>query len=88
MHPERRRLARCADCDLLTMIIWPPVPLNDASGASADNPAGYTPMLWRLTFLRPFAFVFAFATLCTSSPALLRRDECCLSIRRRGGVPS
>jgi MFS family permease len=35
--------------------------LNDASGASADNPAGYTPMLWMFLLLSLGGFVFAFA---------------------------
>ena len=35
--------------------------LNDASGASADNPAGYTPMLWMFMILSLFGFVFAYA---------------------------
>jgi MFS family permease len=34
--------------------------LNDANGASAENPAGYTPMLWMFLFLSLFGFVFAF----------------------------
>jgi MFS family permease len=35
--------------------------LNDAYGASAENPAGYTPMLWLFLFLSLFGFVFAYA---------------------------
>jgi MFS family permease len=35
--------------------------LNDASGASADNPGGYRPMLWMFMILSLFGFVFAFA---------------------------
>jgi MFS family permease len=35
--------------------------LNDANGASAENPAGYTPMLWLFLVLSLFGFVFAFA---------------------------
>jgi hypothetical protein len=35
--------------------------LNDASGASAENPAGYTPMLWLFFFLSMFGFAFAYA---------------------------
>jgi len=35
--------------------------LNDANGASADNPAGYRPMLWLFLFLSLFGFVFAYA---------------------------
>jgi MFS family permease len=35
--------------------------LNDASGASAENPAGYRPMLWLFFVLSLFAFVFAAA---------------------------
>jgi MFS family permease len=35
--------------------------LNDANGASAENPAGYTPMLWLFLFLSLFGFVFAHA---------------------------
>jgi MFS family permease len=35
--------------------------LNDASQASAENPAGYTPMLWLFFILSLFGFVFAFA---------------------------
>jgi MFS family permease len=35
--------------------------LNDASGASAENPGGYTPMLWLFLILSLFGFVFAFA---------------------------
>jgi MFS family permease len=35
--------------------------LNDAYGASAENPAGYTPMLWLFLVLSLFGFVFAFA---------------------------
>jgi MFS family permease len=45
----------------LTVINLAAGALNDASGASADNPAGYTPMLWMFMFLSLFAFVFAFA---------------------------
>ncbi len=33
--------------------------LNDASSASADNPAGYAPMLWYFGILAAFALVFA-----------------------------
>ena len=40
--------------------------LNDASGASADNPAGYTPMLMMFMVLSLFGFVFA---------AVLRKRE-------------
>jgi MFS family permease len=35
--------------------------LNDAFQASAENPAGYTPMLWLFFVLSLFGFVFAFA---------------------------
>ena len=35
--------------------------LNDFYGASAENPAGYTPMLWLFLFLSLFGFVFAYA---------------------------
>jgi MFS family permease len=35
--------------------------LNDYSGASETNPAGYTPMLWLFLFLSLFGFVFAYA---------------------------
>lgn len=35
--------------------------LNDASGASAQNPGGYTPMLWLFFLLSLFGFAFAFA---------------------------
>jgi MFS family permease len=35
--------------------------LNDAYGASAENPGGYTPMLWLFLFLSLFGFVFAYA---------------------------
>jgi MFS family permease len=35
--------------------------LNDFYGASAQNPAGYTPMLWLFLFLSLFGFVFAYA---------------------------
>lgn len=35
--------------------------LNDINGASADNPAGYTPMLTFFLVLASFAFVFALA---------------------------
>jgi MFS family permease len=35
--------------------------LNDAYGASEQNPAGYTPMLWLFLFLSLFGFVFAYA---------------------------
>ena len=35
--------------------------LNDANGASAENPGGYTPMLWLFLALSLFGFVFAFA---------------------------
>jgi len=35
--------------------------LNDFYGASADNPGGYTPMLWLFLFLSLFGFVFAYA---------------------------
>jgi len=35
--------------------------LNDATGAGAGNPAGYTPMLWMFLVLSLFGFVFAFA---------------------------
>ena len=35
--------------------------LNDANGAGADNPAGYTPMLWMFTILSLLGFVFAYA---------------------------
>jgi len=40
--------------------------LNDANGAGADNPAGYTPMLWMFGLLSLFGFVFA---------AMLRKRE-------------
>jgi MFS family permease len=35
--------------------------LNDAYGASAENPAGYAPMLWMFLVLSLFGFVFAYA---------------------------
>jgi MFS family permease len=35
--------------------------LNDANGAGADNPAGYTPMLWMFMILSLLGFVFAYA---------------------------
>ena len=35
--------------------------LNDASGASPDNPSGYLPMLWMFCLLSLFGFVFAAA---------------------------
>jgi MFS family permease len=35
--------------------------LNDSNGASADNPAGYNPMLWMFMLLSLFGFVFAAA---------------------------
>jgi MFS family permease len=35
--------------------------LNDANGAGADNPAGYTPMLWMFTILSLLGFGFAYA---------------------------
>ena len=35
--------------------------LNDANAAGADNPAGYTPMLWMFMILSLFGFVFAYA---------------------------
>jgi MFS family permease len=35
--------------------------LNDANGASAQNPAGYRPMLWMFFVLSLFGFVFAAA---------------------------
>ena len=35
--------------------------LNDANGAGANNPEGYTPMLWMFLLLCLFGFVFAFA---------------------------
>ena len=35
--------------------------LNDASGASAENPAGYLPMLWMFGALSLFGLVFAWA---------------------------
>jgi len=34
--------------------------LNDANLASAENPAGYTPMLWLFLVLSLFGFVFAY----------------------------
>ena len=34
--------------------------LNDANMASAENPAGYTPMLWLFFLLSLFGFVFAY----------------------------
>jgi MFS family permease len=34
--------------------------LNDANNAGADNPAGYTPMLWLFFVLSLFGFVFAY----------------------------
>lgn len=40
--------------------------LNDAAHAGADNPGGYTPMLWMFMILSLFGFLFA---------ALLRRRE-------------
>ncbi len=45
----------------LTVINLAAGALNDASGASAENPSGYTPMLWMFMFLSLFGFVFAFA---------------------------
>jgi MFS family permease len=35
--------------------------LNDASGASAENPSGYIPMLWMFCLLSLFGFAFAAA---------------------------
>ena len=35
--------------------------LNDTYGAGADNPGGYTPMLWMFLILSLFGFVFAYA---------------------------
>lgn len=35
--------------------------LNDRAGASADNPAGYTPMMWMFLLLSLMGFVFAIA---------------------------
>ena len=35
--------------------------LNDASGAGAENPAGYQPMLWMFMLLSLFGFAFAYA---------------------------
>ena len=35
--------------------------LNDANGASAENPAGYRPMLWLFLSLSLFGFLFAYA---------------------------
>ena len=35
--------------------------MNDANGASAENPGGYMPMLWLFLILSLFGFVFAFA---------------------------
>ena len=35
--------------------------LNDANGAGADNPGGYTPMLWMFMILSLLGFVFAYA---------------------------
>ena len=35
--------------------------LNDANGAGADNPAGYTPMLWMFLILSLLGFMFAYA---------------------------
>ena len=35
--------------------------LNDRAGASAENPAGYQPMLWMFLLLSLFGFVFAYA---------------------------
>jgi MFS family permease len=35
--------------------------LNDANGAGADNPSGYTPMLWMFLILSLFGFLFAAA---------------------------
>ncbi len=35
--------------------------LNDANAAGADNPAGYTPMLWMFMILSLLGFVFAYA---------------------------
>jgi hypothetical protein len=35
--------------------------LNDASGAGAENPSGYIPMLWMFCLLSLFGFVFAAA---------------------------
>ena len=35
--------------------------LNDANDAGADNPAGYTPMLWMFMILSLLGFVFAYA---------------------------
>jgi len=35
--------------------------LNDANRAGADNPAGYTPMLWMFMILSLLGFVFAYA---------------------------
>jgi hypothetical protein len=35
--------------------------LNDANGAGAANPSGYTPMLWMFLILSLFGFLFAAA---------------------------
>jgi MFS family permease len=35
--------------------------LNDSNGASADNPGGYTPMLWMFFLMSLAGFAFAFA---------------------------
>jgi MFS family permease len=47
--------------------------LNDAAGASAENPSGYQPMLWMFMLLSLSGFVFAF---------LLRQRE--MSVEGRG----
>ena len=34
--------------------------VNDAAGASAQNPAGWTPVMWMLAALATAGFVFSF----------------------------
>jgi MFS family permease len=45
----------------LTLVNFAAGALNDASGASAQNPAGYRPMLWMFFGLSLFGFLFAAA---------------------------
>jgi MFS family permease len=45
----------------LTLVNFAAGALNDASGASAENPAGYQPMLWMFFGLSLFGFLFAAA---------------------------
>ena len=45
----------------LTLFNYVPGALNDAFGASAENPDGYRPMLWMFALLSLFGLLFAFA---------------------------